>query len=77
MQLFAKRMLLIKLYICYLSGVFASIAPVSGAPLLGFGDLPSSPTSLIDFHGTNDDTIPYDLEHSAGIHFIHSNMFKL
>ena len=50
------------------SGVFASMAPVAGAPMLGFGDLPSIPTSLIDFHGINDDTIPYDLEHSEGEH---------
>lgn len=49
-----------------LSGVFASLAPVSGTPMLGFGDLPSVPTSLIDFHGLNDGTVPYDLEHSQG-----------
>ena len=42
------------------------MGPVAGGPMLGFGDLPSIPTSLIDFHGINDDTIPYDLEHSEG-----------
>ena len=53
------------------SGIFASIAPVSGTPKLGFGTLPSIPVSLIDFHGIDDFTQPYDLEHSQGMpHFI-------
>ena len=34
--------------------------------MIGFGDLPKSPLSLIDIHGVNDDTIPYDLDHSNG-----------
>ena len=34
--------------------------------MIGFGDLPAVPISLIDFHGYNDDTIPYDLDHSEG-----------
>jgi poly(3-hydroxybutyrate) depolymerase len=49
------------------SGIFASIAPVSGTPKLGFGTLPSIPVSLIDFHGIEDFTQPYDLEHSQGM----------
>ena len=40
---------------------FASIAPVGASPLLGFGDVPSWPISIIDFHGVRDDTIPYHL----------------
>ena len=48
------------------SDIVATIGPVSAAPMLGFGEVPSSPVSLIDFHGINDDTIPYDLEHSVG-----------
>ena len=46
--------------------MFASLAPVAGAPLIGFGDVPSTPVSLIDIHGINDDTIPYDLAHAEG-----------
>ena len=34
--------------------------------MIGYGDLPSVPISLIDFHGYNDDVIPYDLDHSEG-----------
>ena len=34
--------------------------------MIGFGDLPKSPLSLIDIHGVNDDTIPYDLDHADG-----------
>jgi len=49
-----------------LSDIFASIAPVAGAPLIGFGDLPQNTLSLIDIHGVNDDTIPYDLDHAEG-----------
>ena len=44
---------------------------MSGTPKLGFGTLPSIPVSLIDFHGIDDFTQPYDLEHSQGMpHFI-------
>ena len=49
------------------SDIVASIGPVSAAPMLGFGDIPTAPAvSLIDFHGLNDDTIPYDVDHAAG-----------
>ena len=43
-----------------MSDIIASIAPISGSPFLGFDNLPHSPISVIDFHGTDDDTIPYD-----------------
>ena len=43
-----------------MSDTIASIAPISGSPFLGFDNLPQSPISVIDFHGTDDDTIPYD-----------------
>ena len=43
-----------------MSDKIASIAPISGSPFLGFDNLPDSPISVIDFHGTDDDTIPYD-----------------
>jgi poly(3-hydroxybutyrate) depolymerase len=46
-----------------LSDVVASIAPVAGSPLIGFGDVPTGqPISLIDFHGLLDSVIPYDAE---------------
>ena len=45
----------------YLSDVLASIAPVSGAPLLGFNNIPNKPISVIDFHGTDDSIIPFNL----------------
>ena len=44
-----------------MSDIIASIAPISGSPFLGFDHRPPSPISVIDFHGTDDDTIPYDL----------------
>ena len=44
-----------------LSDVLATIAPVSGSPLLGFNNIPKKPISIIDFHGTDDPIIPYDL----------------
>ena len=44
-----------------MSDIIASIAPISGSPFLGFDHIPHSPVSVIDFHGTDDDTIPYDL----------------
>ena len=40
---------------------FATIAPVAGAPNLGYLEVPSYPISVIDLHGTQDDTIPYDI----------------
>ena len=43
-----------------LSDTIASIAPISGSPFLGFDNIPHTPISVIDFHGTDDDTIPYD-----------------
>ena len=49
-----------------ISDIFASIAPLAAAPLVGFGDLPTTPMSLIDIHGINDDTIPIDMEHAEG-----------
>jgi len=45
---------------------FASIGPFSGSPMLGFGDVPSWPINLIDFHGLDDDTIPYEISMSEG-----------
>ena len=44
-----------------MSDLIASIAPVSGSPFLGFDNIPNIPISVIDFHGTDDDVIPYDL----------------
>ena len=44
-----------------MSDIIASIAPISGSPFLGFDHIPHSPVSVIDFHGTDDETIPYDL----------------
>jgi len=40
---------------------FASIGPVAGAPNLGYLEVPNYPISVIDFHGTEDGTIPYDV----------------
>ena len=34
--------------------------------MLGFGDVPSWPVSIIDFHGLDNDTIPYELGMSEG-----------
>lgn len=45
---------------------FASIGPVAGAPMLGFGDIPAGSLSIIDFHGLDDDTIPYEISMSEG-----------
>ena len=52
--------LLINFLASEMSDTIASIAPISGSPFLGFDNLPHSPISVIDFHGTDDDTIPYD-----------------
>jgi len=49
-----------------LSDILASIAPVAGSPLIGFGEVPVNAVSLIDLHGVNDDTIPYDHAHAEG-----------
>ena len=35
--------------------------------MLGFGDVPSWPISIIDFHGLDDDTIPYEISMSEGV----------
>jgi poly(3-hydroxybutyrate) depolymerase len=51
------------------SGIFATMAPVASAPLLGFGELAAQPLSLIDTHGLLDDVIPYSLDQAAGIHY--------
>ena len=49
------------------SDLLSSIGPVGAAPLLGFGDVPTAePVSVIDFHGVDDDTIPFDLQHAEG-----------
>ena len=48
-----------------MSDVIASIAPNSGSPFLGFDNIPDNPISIIDIHGTDDDTIPYDLNRYA------------
>ena len=53
------------------SDIFASVAPVAGAPLIGFGDLHPTPMSLIDIHGINDDTIPFDMAHAEGYYNKH------
>lgn len=48
---------------------FATINPVAASPLVGFGAPPVNADinfSLIDFHGTRDDTIPYDETSSFG-----------
>ena len=34
---------------------------MSGVPFIGFGALPSYKTPIIDFHGTQDDVIPYSV----------------
>ena len=52
-----------------LNDIVASMAPNIASPLIGFGDVPlNPPLSLIDFHGRNDDTIPYDInsKHAYG-----------
>jgi len=41
--------------------VFATFGPVAGAPNLGYLNAPSGPISMIDLHGTEDDTIPYNI----------------
>jgi len=46
---------------------FASIAPVAASPLLGYGDLPGSPLSIIDLHGTRDTVVPNTLTQALGI----------
>ena len=45
-----------------LAGTLASVGPVCGAPLLGFNPMPDTPVSIIDFHGLDDDTIPWSPE---------------
>ena len=53
--------------------MISSIAPVVGSPLLGYGDVPDVPMSLIDIFGINDQIIPYDLAHSYGINRLEKN----
>ena len=45
-----------------LSASLASLAPVAASPLRGFSSLPDSPVNIIDFHGLQDDVIPYSAE---------------
>ena len=46
----------------------ATINPVAASSLVGYGEPPSTDInfSIIDFHGIEDDTIPYDQAHSFG-----------
>ncbi|XP_023341932.1 uncharacterized protein LOC111711737 isoform X2 [Eurytemora carolleeae] len=53
--------------IAKLSDIFASIAPVAASPLLGYGDLPGSPLSIIDLHGTRDTVVPNTLTQALGL----------
>ena len=46
---------------------FASIGPVAGSPFLGYAEVPDQPLSIIDFHGTADQTIPYWRNTSEGL----------
>jgi len=48
-------------YIASRTTRLATIGPVGASPLLGFGDPPSLPMSLIDFHATDDTNVPYDM----------------
>ena len=54
-------------YSPHFSDIFASIAPVAASPLLGYGDLPGSPLSIIDLHGTRDTVVPNTLTQALGI----------
>ena len=47
----------------------ASINPVAGSSLVGYGTPPSTEInfSIVDFHGIQDDTIPFDVDGSYGI----------
>ena len=46
---------------------FATIGPWAAAPFLGYAAVPDRAFSMIDFHGTIDDTIPYDLTPPFGV----------
>ena len=46
---------------------FATIGPWAAAPFLGYAAVPDRAFSMIDFHGTMDDTIPYDLTPPFGV----------
>ena len=50
-----------------LNSRFASIGPVAGSPFLGYAEVPDQPLSIIDFHGTADQTIPYWRNTSEGL----------
>ena len=39
---------------------------VSGSPLLGFGPLPARQVNIIDFHGLQDESIPYSVDWGYG-----------
>merc|ERR1711976_25270 len=47
----------------------ATIIPVAASPNNGFGDPPEAniPISIIDIHGLDDDTIPYNIDASVGL----------
>ena len=45
----------------YSSFKFASFGIVAGVPFIGFGALPPYKAPVIDFHGTQDDVIPYSV----------------
>ena len=45
-----------------LNDIVASIGPMAGSPVMGFGDVPlDPPVSVIDYHGLLDTRIPYDV----------------
>ena len=46
-----------------LNDLVASIGPMAGSPVMGFGDVPlDPPVSVIDYHGLLDTRIPYDVD---------------
>ena len=61
-------------YSPHFSDIFASIAPVAASPLLGYGDLPGSPLSIIDLHGTRDTVVPKTLTQALGIVDVHEHI---
>ena len=46
-----------------LNDLVASIGPMAGSPVMGFGDVPlDPPVSVIDYHGLLDTRIPFDVD---------------
>ena len=45
-----------------ISASLASVGPVAASPLRGFASRMDSPVNIIDFHGLQDDVIPYSAE---------------